>query len=91
LKQSWRSFTEFGIALVTIKLCIHAREKIAFYSRKLCKSNQRSVQVLLSGERLLSIEAREWSYVRLSNSSVKEITGFKTGKKVDQFHGMLNN
>ena len=29
------------------------------------------------------------SYVKLSNSSVKEITGFKTGKKIDQFHGML--
>lgn len=50
LKQSWRSFTEFGVALVRIKLCIHAREKIAFYCRKLCKSNQGSAHVLLSDE-----------------------------------------
>ena len=59
LKQSWRGFTEFGVALVRIKLCIHAREKIAFYCGKLCKSNQGSAHVLLLDERLLSIEARE--------------------------------
>ena len=35
-QQSWISFVEFGIVLVRLKLCVHAREEIALYSRKLC-------------------------------------------------------